>query len=352
MYFKGNLSIDPSQLPKIEKTAPSGGFKKLLFNLTGGQFGESIEVETFKAINILQQLHGSFRNIGVNNIIRLMHDDIDIYHDKKGEKNDLDFAMDKYEIEIDYSMSTHFKTLLMVLEHEDETFKYLIEITVNRSHKQAEYPIEIIISGMLKEFSMRPGQNKEELRARMENHFRDQESYNMFLTSKKLAFEQFLESIRFETMKHIRVDDIKMDIKSRMVLQKEKKRAPQQQEVHPEYAGTPFGYFGFGDLLLYSWLWSELSFDHNIHMSDVELVTEQGDLVSSIGAEGVDAAETSVMDYNEDFDARMEDVEPGDMGIGGMEDVDMADGETTKGWFDGVFEEGGFDMDMGDFGDW
>ena len=101
MYFKGKLSIDPSQLTKIEKTAPETGFKKLLFGLTGGQIGDKNEIETFKALNILQQIHGMLISNGINNIIRLSHDDIDIYYDKKGEKNDLDFAMDKYQIEID-----------------------------------------------------------------------------------------------------------------------------------------------------------------------------------------------------------------------------------------------------------
>ena len=79
----------------------------------------------------------------------MTHDDIDIYHDKKGEKNDIDFAMDKYQIEIDDSMSTYFSKLSMVLEHEDDTFKYLIEINVSRSHRKYEYPIEMVISGLL-----------------------------------------------------------------------------------------------------------------------------------------------------------------------------------------------------------
>jgi hypothetical protein len=349
MYFKGKLSIDPSQLTKIEKVSPTSGFRKLWYSLTGGQLADRNEVETFKAINILQQIHGSFASVGVNNIIRLTHDDIDIYHDKKGEKNDIDFAMDKYQIEIDDSMSTYFSTLTMVLEHEDDTFKYLIEISINRSHREHEYPIEMAVSGLLKEFSLQPGQSKEDLREKMQSHFKNQESYDMFITTKKLAFEQFLESIRFETMKQIRVDDIRMDIKTRMVIQKEKQPATGQPQAQPEYRGMPYGYFGFGDLILYSWLWSELSFDHNIHMSDVDLVTEGGDFITSVGEGGIDASEASIMDYSEDFDARMGDVETSDVVAGGLEDMDIPDTESSKGWFDGDFEDGGFDMDLGDW---
>jgi len=352
MYFKGKLSIDPSRMSRIVKVSPKGGFKKLLFSITGGQIADKQEVETFKALNILEQIHGSLKANGINNIIRLTHDDIDIYHDKNGLENDFDFAMDKYQIEIDESMSTHFKTLWMVLEHEDDTFKYLIEISINRTHKEGEFPIELTVSGLLKEFSLQPGQNKEDVKAKMKANFSSQEKYNSFITTKKLAFEQFLESIRFETMKHIRIDDIKMDIHSRMVIQKDKNKTPQQTE-DPVYGGMPYGYFGFGDLLLYSWMWSELSFDNNIHLSDMELVGDDGAFISSIGEEGVDAADASILDYNEDFDDRMEDLDSGDMDMGGIESVEgtegMVDDESSKSWLDGIFDDDDFDMD---FGDW
>ena len=117
--------------------------------------------------------------------------------------------------------------------------------------------------------------------------------------------------------------------------------------MEPTYGGMPYGYFGFGDLLIYSWLWSELSFDNNIHLSDMDVVADDGALLSSIGEEGMDAADASILDYNEDFDTRMEELDTGDMDMGGMED--MADDESSRSWLDGVFEDNDFDMD---FGDW
>jgi len=352
MYFKGKLAVDPAQLAKIENVSPESGFRKLLFNLTGGQVADKQEVETFKALNILQQIHGSLEANGITNIIRLTHDDIDIYYDKTGEKNDLKYALDKYEIEIDESMSTHFKTIWMVLEHEDDTYKYLMEISVNKSHKEHEYPIEIVISALLKEFNLKPGESKDELRARMKTYFRDQESYDTFITTKKLAFEQFLESLRFETMKHMRVDDIKMDIHTRMVIQKSRKKEP-QQPVEPQHNGMPYGYFGFGDLLLYGWLWSELSYDHHMHISDVDLVSDDGDLISSVGTEGFDATDNSILDYNEDFDTRMDNLDQANVDAGGFEDMDgmdtLIDSDDSKSWFDGVFDDGDFDFDLGDW---
>ena len=112
-------------------------------------------------------------------------------------------------------------------------------------------------------------------------------------------------------------------------------------------------YFGFGDLILYAWLWSELSFDHNIHLNDVDLVTDRGDFISSIGEDGIDASETSIMDYHQDFDARIEAPGLDSAGMDGVESVEMGgmeevvDAESSKSWFDGIFEDGDFD-----FGDW
>lgn len=347
MYFKGKLSIDPSQLSRIEKVSPEGGFRKLLFSLTGGQIADKDEVETFKALNILQQIQSSLKANGIDNIIRLTHDDIDIYLDKNGIDNDFDFAMDKYQIEIDESMSTHFKTIWMVLEHEDETFKYLFEISIKKTHKENEFPIELNVSGLLKEFSLQPGQTQEDLKEKMKSYFSSQENYNMFITTKKLAFEQFLESIRFETMKHIQIDDIKMDIHSRMVIQKDKKKKKSQQTVEPEYSSMPYGYFGFGELLFYSWMWSELSYDNNIHLSDMDLVADDGEFISSIGEEGIDAADASILDPNEDFETGMESIDDAGMETDGMQE--MVDDESSKSWLDGIFEDGDFDIDLGDF---
>ena len=137
-----------------------------------------------------------------------------------------------------------------------------------------------------------------------------------------------------------------------MVMQKEKQTAP-QQTVTPTYEGTPYGYFGFTDLIIYAWLWSELSFDHNIHVSDVDLVTDSGDLISSVGFEGFDAADTSVMDYNEDFDARMDDLDASGLDLGDADTsplTDFTEAESSKNWFDGIFDDGGdFDFDLGDW---
>jgi hypothetical protein len=350
MYFRGKLTVDPSQLTKIQITKPEGSFRKVFYHLTGGNVGDKNEVETFKALSLIQKLYSAFSNIGVDNIIRLNHNDIEIYYDDKGQKKDFQMAVDKYSIEIDDSMSSYFNTLWMVLEHEDQLFKYLIEISVNRSHQINDYPIEIIVSGLLKTFDGKNYENQTELKQKMSQIFQSQQEYDQFINSKKQFFDGFLNSIAFELKKHMRIDDIKMISKTRIVIQRDKQKTI-KEPARPEYGGVPYGYFGFGDLLMFSILWSSLSFDHQIHVSNTEMISETGNVIGDIGETGMDAVEGSV------FDSSVEAVETGNAGeISLTEDfvdvqdispregmVDTINPEESGGWFDSLFE--GFDFD-------
>ena len=100
MYFQGKLTIDPSQLTKIERVKPRKAFKRILHYLTLGGVTEEQEVETFTAISILNQLFVVFINNNIHNIVRLSHDDRDFYLDEKGLTHDLKAALDYYETKI------------------------------------------------------------------------------------------------------------------------------------------------------------------------------------------------------------------------------------------------------------
>jgi hypothetical protein len=345
MYFKGQLSIDPSQLTHIQKVEPTGGFKKILFNLTGGSIAEKKEVETFKALNIIQQLYDAFKNQHIDNIIKLSHDDIDIYVDNEGKENDFDEAISLYSLEINDAMSTHFDKLWMVLEHKDATFKYLYEIHINRSHKVGAYPIEIKVIAMLSEFDPKNYPSEAALKEKVQSLFKNQAEYNAFVTNKKMVFDSVLNNLRFELRKHIRIDDIKSESKSTVVLSEKKKKAKTKEtstEREPAHEGTPFAYGGFAEFMLFSFIWSELLFDNHFEVSNLDLVSDSGDIIGEIGSEGMLAEAGSVFDYNTNLDARMED-------FGGLEDVGL-DGvmDDSGSWFDGITEgfEGGFDFDI------
>jgi hypothetical protein len=342
MYFRGKLTIDPSQMTKIQTVKPEGQFKQLFYNITRGKIGDKKEVETFKALSLIQQLYAAFSGMGINNLVRLNHDDIEIYFDQKGEKDDFKTAVDRYSIEIDSSMSSYFNTLWMVLEHEDETFKYLLEISVNRSHEVKEYPIEIIISGLLKDF--RGNQNDEYLKQQLKQHFKSQREYDNFLQSKQKQFEGFTSKVIFELKKQIRIDDVRSTTRKRMTMQKEKpgRAAPAD---HRGYDGTPYQYYGFGDFIGMALLWSALTYDHGFHIADTEIMNEAGDMLGNIGENGIDAVSGSILDEAAPLTEGIENV-----GFEGVEEIKNAGFEDVASdsgsWFDGILDGDGFDFDI------
>ncbi len=347
MFYRGKVTVDPEQLTHIRIEKPVDNFKKLFYHITGGKVGDKKEIETLKAISIIQQLHSTFTSLGINNIIRINHDNIEIYFDKKGEKEDFDFAIDKYSIEIDESMSKYFDTLWMVLEHEDEEFKYLIEISVNRNHKVNEYPIEIIVSGLLKEFG---GYKKEQLNNKLNSVFKSQKRYDQFVNNTHGKFDSFLNTLTFELKKRIRIDDVKIQTKNRLIVQKEKPSENRSKDKQVNYAGTPYSYYGFDNFLLYSILWSEFCFDRNIHVSDVEIINESGHLFGEIDESGIDAIEGTIFDNDVSID-QLSDVGGTTLfesdsltdggGSGFFDSISESDG---GGWFDSISDS--FDSDF------
>ncbi len=340
MYFSARLSIDPSQLTKIERVEPDQVFGKLLHFLTSGATSKKIEHETFTAVSVLQQLNRLFWEIDINNIIRLSHDDIDIYYDKEGKKDDLKDALDNYELTINDAMSHHFQTLQLVLEHDDRNFIYLIEIDINRTHAVGAYPIEIKINALMKEFRMKEGENEESVRAKMKTRFAGQDVLDQFIQEQYLSFETFVNDLGLRVRKHIRIDDVKIKMDKRVVMPKSKDRRPvskgRRKNPTREYDPVFDGYYGFGDILLYSFLWSELLHDHHMHVSDVTMIGEGADVLGSIGAEGIDASDADLFNADMDFDSV-------DNGLGEVDAFDSVSDAGSDSWFDFG------DMDFGDF---
>jgi len=252
MYFNGTLSIDPSQLTKIEKVKPQKVFKRMLFHLTGGEIADKVEVETFTAISILQQLNHVFRSMGIDNIIRISQDDLDFYLDCDGKTNDLEEAMDAYTLEMDEVVSSFFKTIYLVLEHEDDVhnFSYLLEIRINRSHNVGKNPIEIKVNGLVRDFL-----NKDEgaTKQQMEQVFSTQEKYDEFIRSRKSDFIDFLNKLEMQIKKFIPVDKIEQEHDARIIIPQDKTRQAGKSGV---YADDPVfhHYYGYENLFLYTML--------------------------------------------------------------------------------------------------
>jgi len=348
MYYAGHISVDPSQLTKIKKIEPSGTFKKLLFQMSAGLISEKEEQETFTAISILQQIYASLIDLNIDNMVRLSQDNLDYYLDKEGKQHDLKEAFDLYELNSDEILSEVFSKIYLVLEHGYGSFHYLIEVDINRSHEVGKYPIELKINGMLQDFKANSDTEADEIKKKMKSILNDQESYNKYVTEKENEFNNFLQSIKISLMKFIQCDDVKIETKKKLVAPKEKIKGRKSHSIdnsHYNYHYDPVycGYYGIADYFYYSMLWSSFTHDNNYYINDLDIYSDTGEVLGSIGEENVDASNLNLLDESTNYD---DAVSHDSSFFGGGDDMDMNIDDSSS-WFD---SDSSFD-DFGDFGD-
>jgi hypothetical protein len=311
LYLENLITIDPSQLTSIEKVKPTKAFKKLLFSLTNGVISDKEERETFNAVAILQQINVTLRNLGINNIIKMAHDDIIFYLDEEGKVDDLKFAINKYEIEINNAMFINFNTLELVLEHLDEKFKYIIEIVINKNHEVGEYPIEIKTTDLFKDFKEKKNNYK------VKDLLKNQTSYDTFKPEKIAQLEEFTNSIRFELKKQIKIDDTKSVTKSKQIVLKKKASSNRKTKSGSIFAN----YYGFEDYIYYNFIWSEIIHDQPLELNDIYFENENGeDLVHS----NTIKSDSDLFDGN-DATVTIDYINS---------DTTASDNDTSSSWFD------------------
>ncbi|MCA9735875.1 hypothetical protein KC799_27295, partial [candidate division KSB1 bacterium] len=308
------------------------------------------------AVSVLQQINMACQNLGIDDIVRLAKDDLDFYLDDKGKAHDLDEVMEKFRLETDRYESELFDRLFLVLEHEEDLIKYLIEININRRHAVGAYPIEIKINGVLSEFKS-SADSLDEVKEKMKRIFSSQEMYDAFLQEKQAIFNQFINRFEQSLRRSIRVDDIKLKTSSKMVRPKKSLQNPVQIPAHRGGEPVYYGYPGFSDFFFYAWMWSAFAHDSHIHCHNFDLVDEQGNTMMAVGENGFDAGATDTLNPEADFEAPEtgdieyfsghefdSDFEQADLDLGGdMPDMDI--GGDSGSWFDSL----GDSVDFGDF---
>ncbi len=217
MYLQSSLCIDPSQITSIEVKKPTKAFAKMLSVMTFGLTSEKEERETFTAIAILQSLNKIFRGVGVTNIVRLAKDDEDFYYDREGKTDDLREAMETFQQAGAAGAKRVFETLQLVLEDRDNELKYLIDVSVIRVHKVGEFPIRILVNGLLTDFSADASVTREQLVERLKPGFSSQESYDQLIDRKKQHFGSYLDSLEAEIREQMGIDEVVRDTSVRIV---------------------------------------------------------------------------------------------------------------------------------------
>lgn len=328
MYFSSKLTIDPSQITKIEKVKPTKAFKRMMFMMTGGGIADKVETETFAAVSILQQLYRVLKSSEVDNIIRLAQDDIEFYLDEEGKEGDLKEALDNFDLEINDAMSELFGTLNLVLEHHDTNFSYLIDLKINRSHEVGEYPIEIVVNGLMKDMQAGDGETGESIKAKMEKVFVSQESYDAYVNEKRSKFESFSDNLQMNIKKFMKVDDVKVEHENKIMIPKEEANKPGEMRRNTSaYDPVHRGYYGYNDSYFYGYYWGSMGHDHHTVINNTYIVSDDGDTVGSIGEEGINAGDSTMFDPDAEYDSKI--------GSDEMVENDTTEADSDGGsWFD------------------
>lgn len=307
MYFTGTLSIDPAEITEIHKVKPTKAFGKLFYYLSAGLAGTKKEVETFTAVSVLQQLNMAMRAVGIDDVIRLAQDGKDVYLDTKGRRDDLEDAVQAFvdQAPAPGEQGPPFSILQLVLEHDDERFKYLLDLRVRREHKVGEDPICIRVNGVVKQFRAEPGADADAIKQRLAPTFADQAAYDTFVGQHRTHFDAFLGVLEQALGEAIHCDSIHRDTHSNIIRPKGKKKSTKEVDYHQDPDVEPLhgGYPGFDDFFFYTWVWSELSHDHGMELTNVSVVDEHGHSMFDVGSEPVHAGASAAFDPEASFEA-------------------------------------------------
>jgi hypothetical protein len=236
--------------------------------------------------------------------------------------------MDMYEIKVDTSMSTHFKQLHLVLEHEDKNFKYLIETVINRDHEVGVYPIEITIAALFKEF------NTEDPRNKISETVKSQTVFDHVREDKIQLFEYFLSQLKLALKKQIKIEDILSEIKTKHIVPKKKVTSKSTIAHYPSRGSIYGGYHGFDDYIFYSLIWSDVMHNHGTLIKESHFEDDAGEALGY--AEEICTSE-AIFDSDTETTAAYDqyfDPDPSD----------VANSSEPGSWFD--FDSWGSDSDI------
>ena len=330
MLLTSKIALQPKKEVLIERKAPTKMFAKLLHTLTAGMSSPQEKHQTFTAISILQELNIALRQANIVNIVRLAKDGNDFYYDAHGKDNDLAEAMKDFKINVDHFSGTLFNELELVLEHDDNQLRYLIEIDVQRVHKLDEMPININICAVAKSLEAKDGETPEQLEERMKGLFGDKSDIESFTSRNRALFEKFTASLSQTFTMAIKCEKVEMDNKVQLLRMKD-----YQQGYGDDRAKAPLahrGCPGWDNYAMYSLCWMGMMGSFGVMASDAEVISSDGEVLLEIGEEGLDASSADVFDMSVDDSNFKPDQNAYAPGVGG-DSGDHSDGGSS--WLGG-----------------
>jgi hypothetical protein len=295
MFLTADLQIDPSQITVIKRINNDNMLFKLYDILTANVENKSIEQETFTVISILNQIQMGLMRMNVDNVVRINVDNFDYFYDTEGVEHDLFEAFISLEKKIDPMESQRFNLLELVLEHEQDGIKYLIDVKIKRKHKVGEYPINIRINGAFEEMMIENDQDISFLKSKMKPMFEDQNSYDRYVKEKELSFKSFINEFENTLSKFIKVNGIKLEFVNKIL--RPKLLVEGRREIRENKKADPFfhGFVGINRYMTYTLYWGSCCSNNNIHVKNFTLCDDYGKDIFAIGDTGFNAGELDIL---------------------------------------------------------
>ncbi len=293
MYFSGHLAIDPSQESNLRRVKPSDLAGKIAYFLSGGATGKLEEMESFITVNILQQINMALRAISIDNFVHLLRNNKEVYRDNSGDQHDLKKIMDEFRFETAAENPENFQTILLVCEHEDEHFRYLLDIHIARIHSPQAYPIHVRVDGIPKASENMDAINIQGICA-------SQSAYDAFLAEKDPCFRDFLNLLKRTFGKYIVSDDIRCG-QRRCIVSPHKTATRLSTRKAIADSALFRSYFGFDSFPQYARRWATAMETGKINCRESTIVDLWGRPVMVTDVNGFNCGELPLTDMGKHF---------------------------------------------------
>ena len=134
-----------------------------IYNYFKELFGKSrsrVIEESFSAPDMLIKLNAALKSSGINNLVRITHDDTDFFLDTENEPNDLDEVIHKFKDILKNAFERFYEEIVVVMESRQSQIDFVIELLLLRVHQVGEYPIQINFTGLPKSTGVVDLENK------------------------------------------------------------------------------------------------------------------------------------------------------------------------------------------------
>ena len=120
-------------------------------------FGQKIKKdrgsETFELPSLIDGIHSALNVVDIDSVLRLYHNDMELYRDTEGNKGDLRKVLVNFGSHLALSEYTKSDIITLLFEKYWDDFYYLIEITINRIHKKDVVSVVIVIDALTCRYS-------------------------------------------------------------------------------------------------------------------------------------------------------------------------------------------------------